>query len=79
MKKLNDLDKYLIFSFSSAIIFTIAVLVIFAFTGAEPSTLIVSFFALFGGEVVLAALIKKLKLDKQCKEVKDDNEALDAG
>ena len=46
-KKLNDLDKYLIFAFTSLILFTIAVLIIFAFTGTEPAVLIGCFFGAF--------------------------------
>ena len=68
LKRLNDLDKYLIFAFVSLILFTIAVLVIFAFTGTEPAVLIGCFFAAFGGEILMCALIKKLKLHKEVKE-----------
>lgn len=67
-KKINDLDKYLIFAFTSLIIFTIACLVIFSLTGSEPAVLIGCFFAAFGGEILLCALIKKLKLHKEIKE-----------
>ena len=67
-KKLNDLDKYLIFAFTSLIIFTIACLVIFSLTGSEPAVLIGCFFAAFGGEILMCALIKKLKLHKEIKE-----------
>lgn len=70
-KKLNDLDKYLIFAFTSLLLFTIAVLIIFTFTGTEPAVLIGCFFAAFGGEILLCALIKKLKLHKEIKEKKD--------
>lgn len=73
-KKLNDLDKYLIFAFTSLLLFTIAVLIIFAFTGTEPAVLIGCFFAAFGGEILLCALIKRLKLHKEIKEKKDDME-----
>ena len=68
LKRLNDLDKYLIFAFVSLILFTIAVLVIFAFTGTEPAVLIGCFFAAFGGEILMCALIKRLKLHKEVKE-----------
>ena len=66
-KKLNGLDKYLIFAFTSLILFTVAVLCIFIMTGNEPSILVGCFFAAFGGEILMCALIKKLKLDKQAK------------
>ncbi len=68
IKKLNDLDKYLIFAFTSLIIFTIACLVIFSLTGSEPAVLIGCFFAAFGGEILMCALIKRLKLHKEIKE-----------
>lgn len=72
-KKLNDIDKYLIFSFTSIIIFTIAVLVIFIFTREEPAVLVGCFFTAFGGEILMCALIKKLKLHKEEKLKKEDN------
>lgn len=61
-KKLPALDKYVIFSLSSIIIFTIAVLVIFVITQIEPSALVVAFYGVFGGELFLLAMIKRLKL-----------------
>ena len=67
-KKLNDLDKYLIFAFSSLILFTVAVLCIFIMTGNEPTVLVGCFFAAFGGEILMCALIKKLKLHKEIQE-----------
>ena len=73
-KKLNDLDKYLIFAFTALVLFTIAVLVIFAFTGTEPAVLVGCFFTAFGGEILMCALIKRLKLHKEIKEKKDDME-----
>lgn len=73
-KKLNDLDKYLIFTFTALILFTIACLVIFAITGNEPAVLVGCFFTAFGGEILICALIKRLKLHKEIKEKKDDME-----
>lgn len=66
-KKLNGLDKYLIASFVILILFTIAVLIIFAFTGNEPTVLVGCFFGAFGGEVFLCARIKKYKLHSEAK------------
>lgn len=71
-KKLNDLDKYLIFAFASLLLFTIAVLIIFAITGTEPQTLVACFFAAFGGEILMCALIKRLKLHKEAEIKKED-------
>ena len=62
VKTLKDLDIYVRFCISIAIIFTTAVLVIFTITGAEPSTLITCFFAMFGGEIFACAMIKLFKM-----------------
>lgn len=64
-KKLSDLDKYVIFSFSNIIIFTIIALVYQFVTDNELSgTLITCFYGVFGGELLLLAMIKRLKLKK---------------
>lgn len=64
-KGLSDLDKYVIFSFSNIIIFTIIALVYQFITGNEiSSTLITCFFACFGGELLMLCMIKRLKLKK---------------
>lgn len=71
-KKLPALDKYVIFCLSSIIIFTITVLIIFIITQVEPSVLIASFYGVFGGELFLLAMIKRLKL-KTGEKGKDFN------
>lgn len=64
-KGLSDLDKYVIFSFSNIIIFTIIALVYQFLTGNEiSSTLITCFFTCFGGELLMLCMIKRLKLKK---------------
>lgn len=64
-KKLSDLDKYVIFSFTNVIIFTIIAIVYQFITGNEISgTLITCFFSLFGGELLMLCMIKRLKLKK---------------
>lgn len=73
-EKVSAIDKYLIFVFTSVILYTIAVLVIFYRQGLEPTTLTVSFFGLFGGEITLLALIKRLKLKKEDKDSEKDSE-----
>ena len=73
LKKLNDLDKYLIFAFTSLILFTIAILMIFLFTQQEPTVLVGCFFAAFGGEILMCALIKRLKLHKEAELKKKDD------
>ena len=64
-KKLNGLDKYVIFCFVSIIIYTISQTIVTIRTGVEPSTLTTCFFSVFGGEVLLCALIKRLKLKSE--------------
>ena len=66
-KTLHDLDVYVRFSIVIAILFTIAVLIIFSFTQSEPSTLITCFFAMFGGEIFSCAMIKLFKLHTETK------------
>lgn len=71
-KKLKGLDKYVIFCFVSIIIYTIAQTVVTIKTGVESSTLTTCFFSVFGGEVLLCALIKRFKLKEEPK--KDESE-----
>ena len=54
----SKLGKYVIFSISFVILYSIAVLVVFAFNGAEPEVLTKCVYGFFAGEVVSAALIK---------------------
>ena len=61
-QKRSALDKYVIFSITVLLLFTIAQMIITAITGVEQSTLITCFFACFGGELFLCAMIKRLKL-----------------
>ena len=61
-RKRKALDSYVIFSITILLIFTIAQSLITAITGVEQSTLITCFFACFGGELFLCAMIKRLKL-----------------
>lgn len=79
MKKLNGLDKYIIFSFLCLIIYTIMAYIMSAKYGVELDILTGLFFGVFGGEILLCALIKKLKLGKTYKEMKQvgkDEEAV---
>ena len=69
-KELTGLDKYLIFTFISLIVFTIAILVIFVITHEEPAVLVGCFFAAFASEVYHCAKIKKLKLHKETELTK---------
>jgi hypothetical protein len=74
-KEIRGLDRYLIFSFGMIIIFTIAQSIITAITGVEQSTLITCFFGIFGGETLLCAVIKRLKIkyeNDETEEKKDE-------
>ena len=68
IKKLNGLDKYVIFSITSMIFYTISSQLILVFTGYTNDTLTTCFFGFFGGEIVTCALIKIFKLVKVEKE-----------
>lgn len=61
-KILSALDKYVIFSFTMLILFTIIEIVVGIITQTEQTTLITCFFATFGGELLCLAMIKRLKL-----------------
>lgn len=64
--KLSALDKYVIFSFANIITFTIIALAYQFVTQTELSgTLITCFFGVFGGELLMLCLIKRLKLKKE--------------
>ena len=61
--KLSALDKYVIFSLANIVIFTIIAIIYQLISGQElSSTLVTCFFSCFGGELLLLAMIKRLKL-----------------
>lgn len=66
MKNLNGLDKYVIFSISVTLIYTVAEFVTATITGIEKTTLSTCVYGFFAGEIVVAGVIKifKLKDDK---------------
>lgn len=68
-KKLSALDKYIIFSFFCIILYTIAEHVLIIVTGATLDLLTTLFYGVFGGEILICALIKKLKLRQEKKIV----------
>lgn len=73
-KKLSALDKYVIFSFTCIIIFTMICLIYqFIVKDELSSTLIVSFYGVFGGELLLLCMIKRLKLKKGETDNEMDN------
>lgn len=65
-KKLSALDKYVIFSFSCILIFTI-VAIVYQFISEDSisDSLITAFFGVFGGELLMLCMIKRLKLKKE--------------
>ena len=69
MKKLNGLDKYVIFSISILVIYTIAEFITSTITGVEKSTLTMSVFGFFGSaELIGCSLIKIFKISKEDKQ-----------
>lgn len=69
-KKLKGLDKYVIFSISVLLVYTVFALWA-SFKGVTNDTLTTCIFGFFGGEVVTCALIKIFKLrgdDEKSKE-----------
>lgn len=63
-KKLSGLDKYIIFSFSVLIIYSIFEFIFSTITGFSHDTLTVALYGAFGGELLLCAVIKKYKLKR---------------
>ena len=64
-KKIHALDVYIIFCFTSIIIYTIVHTMIFYRAGVEATVLDALFYGVFGGEVLLCALLKRLKLKQE--------------
>lgn len=65
-KKMNNkLDRYIIFSFTCIIIYTIASFILVIKTGMNVDTLTACFFACFGGEILACAMIKRFKLKEE--------------
>lgn len=64
-KKMSALDKYVIFSLANLVVFTI-IAIVYQWTSDDElsGTLITCFFSAFGGELLLLAMIKRLKLKK---------------
>lgn len=62
-KKTSALDKYVVFSFSCILIFTvIAIVYQFVNDDSLSDSLITAFFGVFGGELLMLCMIKRLKL-----------------
>lgn len=63
-KRLNDLDKFIIFSFMVMIVYTICEFTVSTITGTSHDTLTTCLYAAFGGELLICALIKRFKLQR---------------
>lgn len=61
-KPLPDLDKYIIFSFGVMLFYTVVEFIFSTITGISHDTLTTCLFGAFGGELLLCAMIKRLKL-----------------
>lgn len=61
-KKMADLDKYIVFSFSVMLVYTALEFTFSTLTGITHDTLTTCLYGAFGGELLLCALIKRLKL-----------------
>lgn len=67
MKKepLNKLDKYLVFSVTVLIIYTIVEQILSVKVGVERSTLTTCFYAAFGGEILSCVVIKVFNIKNE--------------
>lgn len=63
----KDLTKYVVFSISFVIVYTIAEFVLSIITGVSHETLTTCVYGFFAGEVVVCGLIKIFKLRKDDK------------
>ena len=61
-KRMADLDKYIVFSFSVMLVYTALEFTFSTLTGITHDTLTTCLYGAFGGELLLCALIKRLKL-----------------
>lgn len=64
---MKSLTKFIVFSISMVILYTIIVTILTAITGNDFSTLYSIFCAIFGGEILSCALIKIFKLREENK------------
>lgn len=68
-KKLNGLDKYVIFSISVTLVYTVAEFVVSTVTGISHDALSACVYGFFCGEVVSCAFLKKWKLKRGDEDV----------
>ena len=77
MKKLNGLDKYVIFSLAVVLLYTIAEFITSTITGIEKSTLSTCVYSFWAGEVVSAMLIKIFKIRGNDNGAEDNRDSVD--
>ena len=65
MKKLNGLDKYVIFSITVTLIYTVAEFITSTITGIEKTTLTTAVYGFWAGEMVILGLIKIFKIKRE--------------
>ncbi len=68
-KAMPSLTRYIVFSFVMILTYTVIEFIVASNTGNEHSTLTTCFFAVWGGEVLAAALIKVFKLKEEDKPI----------
>lgn len=73
-KELNKLDKYLIFSVTVLIIYTIVEQFLSARFGYERSTLTTCFYAAFGGEILSCVVIKVFNIRNEGLDINTPDE-----
>lgn len=64
-KVMPDLDKYIIFSFVVMLTYTIFEFIFSTITGVTHDTLTTCLYSAFGGELLMCAMIKRLKLRRE--------------
>lgn len=65
MKKLNGLDKYVIFSISVTLIYTVAEFITSTITGIEKTTLTTAVYGFWAGEMVILGILKIFKIKRE--------------
>lgn len=76
-KKMPALDKYIIFCFVVLLLYTGIHITVFFIKDIEMTTIARLVYTAFGGEVLICALLKKLKLNNAHKKEMKDIELLD--
>lgn len=71
-KAMHSLTLYVVFSLLALIVYTIVEQILSAVTGFTNDTLTTCFFAAFGGEVLVAGLIKIFKLQNEKEDREDE-------